>query len=381
MPRFGASYDVFGNGKTAAEVLHGPVRDDVQHRGRVGELQPGRARAFRQRTDTARLDRREPRLRRRLQLPEPGGQRRVRPRESVLREARSLRSRSTRRSSDGWNTREYSWDLTAGVTQEIAPRVSLAGRLHPAELGQPAGHDQPRVDAGRLRHVRLQRAAGSPAAGRRRLSADVPRHQAGEVPADRQLPDLRRQRRRRLQQVQRRRRHRERASARRHAPGRHQHRQRRRGLVRRGHEAPGVLHLRSLGRHRRRSSTRSSAASGSGRRQFCHRESGWQTNLKGLATYTVPKIDVLFSGTFRSLPYPGNEFPSVQSQSIGGTGDWRCSSASRAWTAPTSAGRSSSGIPVEFLNIVEPGKLYGDRLNSIDLRFGKILRYGNTQDA
>ena len=29
------------------EVLHGPVRDDVQHRRRVGELQPGRARAFR----------------------------------------------------------------------------------------------------------------------------------------------------------------------------------------------------------------------------------------------------------------------------------------------------------------------------------------------
>ena len=26
---------------------------------------------------------------------------------------------------DGWNTREYSWDLTAGITQEVAPRVSL----------------------------------------------------------------------------------------------------------------------------------------------------------------------------------------------------------------------------------------------------------------
>src|SRR5262249_2361306 len=25
----------------------------------------------------------------------------------------------------GWNTREYSWDLTAGVTQQIAPRVSV----------------------------------------------------------------------------------------------------------------------------------------------------------------------------------------------------------------------------------------------------------------
>ena len=95
---------------------------------------------------------------------------------------------------------------------------SLApGRLHPAELGKPAGHDQPCVDAGRLRYVRVQRAAGSPAAGRRRLPADVPRREAGEVPADRQLPHLRRRRRRRLQQLQRRRRHRERASARRHA--------------------------------------------------------------------------------------------------------------------------------------------------------------------
>ena len=52
--------------------------------------------------------------------------------------------------------------------------------------------------------------------------------------------------------------------------------------------------------------------------QFCHRESGWKTNIKGLASYTVPKIDVLVSGTFKSLPYPGNEFPSVQSQSLGG---------------------------------------------------------------
>ena len=50
----------------------------------------------------------------------------------------------------------------------------------------------------------------------------------------------------------------------------------------------------------------------------CHRESGWKTNVKALATYTLPKIDVLISGTFRSLPTAGSEFPSVQSQSIGG---------------------------------------------------------------
>jgi hypothetical protein len=111
--------------------------------------------------------------------------------------------------------------------------------------------------------------------------------------------------------------------------------------------------------------------------QFCHRESGWQTNFKGLATYTVPKIDVLISGTFRSLPYPGSEFPSVQSQSLGAL--------ALALNIPgvvntTSLGRPfGSGIPVQNLNVVEPGTVYGDRLNAVDLRFGKILRYGRTR--
>jgi hypothetical protein len=105
---------------------------------------------------------------------------------------------------------------------------------------------------------------------------------------------------------------------------------------------------------------------------FCHRESGWQTNVKGLATYNVPKIDVLISGTFRSLPYPGNEFPSVQSQSIGGQATALFLGIPGADS--TNLGRPlSSGIPVEFLNIVKPGVRYGDRLNSFDLRLGKIV--------
>ncbi|HVZ20755.1 MAG TPA: carboxypeptidase regulatory-like domain-containing protein [Vicinamibacterales bacterium] len=110
---------------------------------------------------------------------------------------------------------------------------------------------------------------------------------------------------------------------------------------------------------------------------YCHRESGWQTNIKGLATYNVPKVDVLLSGTFRSLPYPGNEFPSVQSQSLGGQ--------VLAFNIPgvlntTSLNRPfGSGQVVEFLNIVEPGKMYGDRLNAVDLRLGKIVKYNTTR--
>jgi hypothetical protein len=112
--------------------------------------------------------------------------------------------------------------------------------------------------------------------------------------------------------------------------------------------------------------------------EFCHRESGWKTNIKGLATYTIPKVDVLLSGTFRSLPYPGNEFPSVQSQSLGGVAT--ALFLGIPGVDSTNLGRPlASGIPVEFLQIVEPGKLYGDRLNALDLRFGKNLRFGNTR--
>ena len=106
---------------------------------------------------------------------------------------------------------------------------------------------------------------------------------------------------------------------------------------------------------------------------FCHRESGWQTNLKGLASYTMPKIDVLISATWKSVPYPGNNFPSVTSQSLGGQ-------VLAVPIAETNLGRPlSSGNVIEFLNIVEPGKLYGDRLNQADLRVGKNLRFGRTR--
>jgi hypothetical protein len=115
--------------------------------------------------------------------------------------------------------------------------------------------------------------------------------------------------------------------------------------------------------------------------EFCHRESGWKTNVKALATYTVPRIDVLLSGTFRSLPYPGNEFPSVQSQSLGGqVVALFLGIPGLEFLDSTNLGRPlASGNAIEFLNIVEPGKLYGDRLTAVDIRVGKILRYGNTR--
>jgi hypothetical protein len=105
---------------------------------------------------------------------------------------------------------------------------------------------------------------------------------------------------------------------------------------------------------------------------FCHRESGWVTNVKGLATYNIPKWDVLVSGTFHSLPYPGNNFPSVTSQSLNGQAG--------VLFFQTNLGRPfANGAPLEFLNIVQPGALYGARLNGVDLRIGKNFRFSRTR--
>jgi hypothetical protein len=109
-------------------------------------------------------------------------------------------------------------------------------------------------------------------------------------------------------------------------------------------------------------------------RSYCHRESGFLTNVKALATYTVPKIDVLISGTIQSKPYVGSNFPSVASQSI------PANSVTPNGLIQPSLGRPlAGGAPVTLLGLVKPGDLYGDRLNQVDLRFGKLLRFSGTR--
>jgi hypothetical protein len=97
---------------------------------------------------------------------------------------------------------------------------------------------------------------------------------------------------------------------------------------------------------------------------FCKDAPGLVTRLTGLAAYTVPKIDVLVSGTFRS-----DQGTPLQAQ-------WVVSSAEAA----KSLGRPlSGGAPNVTVNIIEPGVLWGDRVNIIDLRVAKILRFGRTR--
>ena len=98
----------------------------------------------------------------------------------------------------------------------------------------------------------------------------------------------------------------------------------------------------------------------------CHQESPFLTQVKFLGSYTIPTIDVQISGTFQSIPGPHIAASYV---------------ASNAVVAPSLGRPLSGGAANITVNIVPPGSLYGDRLNQLDLRFGKRLRLGGTHRA
>jgi hypothetical protein len=97
---------------------------------------------------------------------------------------------------------------------------------------------------------------------------------------------------------------------------------------------------------------------------YCHTATGFVTRVTGLATYTIPRVDVLVSGTYRS------EQGQPLSANFTVTNAMVASQLGRNLSAP-------GGSVV--VNLIEPGTMYGDRLNEIDLRVAKVLRFGRTR--
>jgi hypothetical protein len=99
---------------------------------------------------------------------------------------------------------------------------------------------------------------------------------------------------------------------------------------------------------------------------FCHQATLFLTQAKFLGSYLIPRVGVQVSGTFQSLPGP----------QILATFN-----ATNALVAP-SLGRPISGNQANVtVNLVEPGTMYGDRLNQLDLRFAKLLRFGRLRTS
>jgi hypothetical protein len=107
----------------------------------------------------------------------------------------------------------------------------------------------------------------------------------------------------------------------------------------------------------------------------CKYDEPWLTTLRGLATYTVPKIDVLLSATGRSTP---NVQPDAGGTLVG-TNGLSLGANFNASSAQLSGGGLAVGVPFQGVNMVTQGQLYGGRVNALDLRFGKIRRFSRTR--
>jgi hypothetical protein len=96
----------------------------------------------------------------------------------------------------------------------------------------------------------------------------------------------------------------------------------------------------------------------------CRQVLPFQTRVSGLATYTIPRVEVLLSGTFQSRP--GTQL-------------------SANMNVPTAVVAQTLGRPLAggdanvSINLLNPGQMYGDRINQLDFRVAKVLRFGRTR--
>jgi len=112
----------------------------------------------------------------------------------------------------------------------------------------------------------------------------------------------------------------------------------------------------------------------------CHDEAPFQTTFRGSAAYTIPKVDILVAGTVRSLPGLALNTSVVPVFGILTNG--------AVWNVPNT-------VVQQLLGHLPPGalatgttavplldtdhRLYGPRINQVDMRFAKILRFRNTR--
>jgi Carboxypeptidase regulatory-like domain len=107
---------------------------------------------------------------------------------------------------------------------------------------------------------------------------------------------------------------------------------------------------------------------------YCHREEPMLTFVKGYGSYTIPKVDVQVSGTYQTKPGPLV---------------LAIYTATNAEVQP-SLGRPLAGAaPSVDVHLLSPGpytttnggsgQVHGDRLHQVDFRFSKLLHFGGTR--
>jgi hypothetical protein len=94
----------------------------------------------------------------------------------------------------------------------------------------------------------------------------------------------------------------------------------------------------------------------------CHVALPFQTTFSGLVSYTIPKVEVQASSVLRSSP--GTQI-----------------AANRVYTnaeiAPSLGRPLPGGAANVTINLLNQGDMYRDRINLLDLRFAKVFRFGS----
>jgi hypothetical protein len=107
----------------------------------------------------------------------------------------------------------------------------------------------------------------------------------------------------------------------------------------------------------------------------CSAAEPFLTTVRGLASYTVPKIDVLVSTIVRSQ---ANVQPGGDVATNGSSRSANYLMTPAQFLAAT--GRPlRPGVTSETVNLLLPGQIYGERVNNIDMRLAKIVRVKGTR--
>jgi hypothetical protein len=101
---------------------------------------------------------------------------------------------------------------------------------------------------------------------------------------------------------------------------------------------------------------------------YCNRQTPWQTQFKGYAVYTVPRVEVQVSGTLRST--------------IGSEYNANFTATNAVLASSSTLGRALSGrVANVSIALLAPNSTFNERRNELDLRFGKIVRVGRIRNV
>ena len=111
--------------------------------------------------------------------------------------------------------------------------------------------------------------------------------------------------------------------------------------------------------------------------EFCRQEQPFQTQAKFLGSYTIPRVDVQVSATWQNIPGPAIQasytVPNAVIAPILGR-NLAGGAANQTVSLVNFISRAGGNTP-----ITAPVDLAGERLNQVDFRVAKLLRFGRTR--